>query len=701
LVAAATLVVLASAAPAAAQVDEAPPTDATFTMDVQVGIAGYAHPDQPLPVVVDLSSEELIVGRLEVNSGGAIVHADVEVPAGSVKQYVIQGEAPGSRRQVTVSLIQVTGGDEDVLEQQSLRVELPSSEILVGLLGVQGIEVDLRSAGSTPLAREIVPLQVSAPSVAGGGGPLGYLVLGAGADADLDPEALSYLTAWVQDGGRLVGPPGTLDAFAEVGGGAALEGAPALVTRLGLGELVAVADPEALTAADWSAVIRDLPPLGLVRRQIEGQIGDTASLVAAATAGREATVPALPWLLLGILLFVVLVGPVNFLVLRRFARPELAWVTVPVLSAVFVGAFWIVGRSQLQDFTLTQAAVVVDNGLAARASGAVVLQTEAGGEHELALPATWRSAPTSGTFGLQTGVARGNGEGGVSVAFELEDLGVGVTQAQWDEDPIGVTVDLTASERELAIAVTNGSSLDFWAWGVVVDGVAIASDQPLPPDGSGTLTGRTVGLGRSSGFEPIMSAAVQRKLFYDERFQNVDFQVLEALAAVGQQEAPLLRRSGLFFFGFTDDPEPVMAVDGRSGRATGTTLVVKRMAMTQDTLVAFGASRPEVLAITGASSVEEYDGRVWAYGAEEIVLRYLIPAGVGAGIRIDPGSTQLREVEVFDWDAGDFVSVAWADDLTRYLSAAGELVVRSRPENDRFFDEGLVLSRFAASWGSA
>ena len=48
-----------------------PAADATFTIDVSIGLQGYAHPDEPIPVVVDITSEELIVGRLDVGAGGA------------------------------------------------------------------------------------------------------------------------------------------------------------------------------------------------------------------------------------------------------------------------------------------------------------------------------------------------------------------------------------------------------------------------------------------------------------------------------------------------------------------------------------------------------------------------------------------------------------------------------------------------------
>jgi hypothetical protein len=43
-------------------------------------------------------------------------------------------------------------------------------------------------------------------------------------------------------------------------------------------------------------------------------------------------------LLLLMVIYIVVIGPVNFLLLRRLRRPELAWVTTPLLVLVFIGA---------------------------------------------------------------------------------------------------------------------------------------------------------------------------------------------------------------------------------------------------------------------------------------------------------------------------------------------------------------------------
>ncbi len=53
--------------------------------------------------------------------------------------------------------------------------------------------------------------------------------------------------------------------------------------------------------------------------------------------------PSFGVLLLFILFYVVIIGPLNFLILRRMRRSELAWITVPAIVLLFVGGTYAVG----------------------------------------------------------------------------------------------------------------------------------------------------------------------------------------------------------------------------------------------------------------------------------------------------------------------------------------------------------------------
>ena len=64
------------------------------------------------------------------------------------------------------------------------------------------------------------------------------------------------------------------------------------------------------------------------------------------------------------------------------------------------------------------------------------------------------------------------------------------------------------------------------------------------------------------------------------------------------------------------------------------------------------------------------------------------------------GSSQLRQVAVFNWSTGEFVDVDWGDELNRFVSAGGEIVLRARPSESGYFDEGILLNRYSVEWGA-
>ncbi len=674
-----------------------------FTMEVSLGVGGFVDPTAPVPVTVDLTAAELLVGRVDVTSGGAVTRTNVEVPAAGVKQYRIEGAPPGARRNVSVELYRIgSDGGEERISSETIRVRTPRNELLVGVLGVDGIDTVLRSAQTDPVAREVIPVTVEPDLFGLGSGVLPYLVVGDGAFDGLGADGEAVVDRWVRRGGRLYGPAATVVAIADPAAGTPWAETSAVVARHGAGEVGAI-DPGAATPEEWSRLLRGVPPVGLVRNETFNSLPFT--LVTAASAGREAGVPALPWLLGGIGLFVVLVGPTNFVALRRLGRPELAWLTVPVLSAVFVAGFWVVGRAQLQAFTVSQASVVIDDEGRSEGYGGFVLQVESGGDHELLFPAGWSAQPAAGAGGAAAQLLASDGERS-GVTFELEDLGVGTTQAQWTE-PQSVALDVALVDSALPdnvgvareASVVNTGEWSYWAWGMVVNGLGYTAQDPLPPGGDGTVAIRIAGA--RVLYEPVIAETMNRRAFSIEEFDPNDFTRVNALAAYAEGQVPDLRGSGVFFFGFTDSPQPALSVDGRRAEAAGTTLVVKRLELEGADAVSLGFVRPELLDVVGAASVEGFYDEIYAYGADEVLFRYLVPEGVERA-EISPGFTRLQVAEAFRWDTGEFEPISWGVDfaLEPYVNPGGELVVRGTSEDD-FFDDTLTLARYQLTWSTA
>ena len=88
-------------------------------------------------------------------------------------------------------------------------------------------------------------------------------------------------------------------------------------------------------------------------------LSDDSQIVSAVTNLPSLALPPLGGLLVLLLGYIILVGPVNYLVLRRLDRREWAWVTVPALIAVFtVGSFGIGALMRGSDVVVHEVAIV-------------------------------------------------------------------------------------------------------------------------------------------------------------------------------------------------------------------------------------------------------------------------------------------------------------------------------------------------------
>ena len=120
-----------------------------FGLSASVGAQGFVDPASPTTVVVDLSAGQLLVGTVEARMGRASSSTAVEVPAGSAKRYTLALPAPGQLRQVIIKLIPDGGAEQSV----TLRMQVPTKTLLVGVLGADDAGAAIRAATTTPLGR--------------------------------------------------------------------------------------------------------------------------------------------------------------------------------------------------------------------------------------------------------------------------------------------------------------------------------------------------------------------------------------------------------------------------------------------------------------------------------------------------------------------------------------------------------------------
>ncbi len=491
----------------------------------------------------------------------------------------------------------------------------------------------------------------------------------------------------MRDGGRLLGDRADLAEIAEPAGGALLAGTGIAVTRLGNGELgVMSAAPEEVTREEWSLVLRDTPG-GLDIIDSSG-MGLEAGLVVAASTGQEAAVPALPWLLTGILLFIVLVGPVNMLVLRAVGKPEWSWVTIPVLSLLFLGGFWFVGKAQVLDYTANHASVVVDDGRAmAVADTGLLVQVASAGEHVLALGEGWQALPAgTGDGAMAEGVVDDR-----TVVFELDDLGLGAARVRSPGERVELDAEVTPGEEGLEVTVTNNTPWSLESWGVVVDGRGFGSRDPLAAGDTASVT--VVG-GRTATAEP---AVVVPSMSTGE----IDYEQARLLGAHLESNWPALADDASYIFGVTVDRFVEVDMDGNRTDSPGTTLLVRRFDLADTDLVELGSVAPELLAVEGASSIERYGEEIYTYGADSIVLSYQVPQGIPDAAAVGATSGQFDAVEIWDWTGAGWVPFEWerSIDTTRHVSAGGEMLLRASVEDtEQFVDAPVRMQQYALGW---
>lgn len=656
----------------------APPAfaqESAVEVDASIGLQGYVAPYEPTRMNVRVSADVLFVGNLQVVVGGVSLFTPIEVPAGSTKDYVFDVPAVGSNGRAVVRLY--PEGSDEYLVQSVVQVLQPDAEPLVGVAGAAAVEPDLLVARSVPFGRSVTVLNLSPEELGEDLAPLSYLVIGDGALSGVGPEVLESVGAWVRGGGRLVGAAEDLRPVAAEAGPAVVLDDGVTVAALGSGELVVV---DSITGVnDWSGIVRDVPRETLGTGGFDE--GIEFEMIEAASAGGDAVTPGIPWLLAALVGYVLLVGPVNFLILRRLNRRELAWITVPAISLMMMGVLWVAGRAQVADRIVTHASIVVQDDGDSRASSSMIVMAGGEGEHVIDVPEDWRIAPLdlSMMFGNGRGTAAKVGpapDGGTRMGFELPSLGAAALSAMWHPPAIPLSLDAELDGATVVATVTNDSDLEFWAWGIGSGRSAKAKRGALAPGQTATVKlkpGKRFDRGGGA-----MAEAALRQVNREWNGPGDPWQITWPLSsAMFRQEAGILA-DGPFFFGFTNDLEAEVAVDGTSESAHGSALVV--VPLDVDTVTGDSNQTGEIVQVVGANFVDAQPGWLHASGAHAIEVRYIV---FGAAAKVTLGQSAgrfpaIKTVQVYNWETGLFDDYPWPGDfpVEGHTSATGELMVR-------------------------
>lgn len=514
-------VALVAPAPALAQ--------GNVQLNVTVGFEGRIKPGSWAPLTVEiLNGGPELAGELvwdyRPEWGAAAPYTvrhslPVSLPAGARKRYTVYAPTGSGGGGPEVRLM---GRSGELASQKA--VLRHTTDALVGLLGPDREDLAPLAALQLPNGQNMALVRLDAatlPDRAQALRSLDVLVIGRFSADELTEEQRQALRDWVRDGGLLVlaGGPEAHRTLApwlpwvplELQGqaqsdltplaewtGAAAPGATAAVSRAEVRDArVLAADGDLPLVATWVrgrgsvAYLAFDPTLEPVHGWAGGtrmwerliQSGGLAGLYEAGpdremmfwqSLARSAqilpvdTLPSLDGLKITLLAYVLLLGPVSFLVLRRLRRAEWAWITTPLLVLLFAGGTWYQSRLQDTARLMAHQVSVVELGGGEAARVRTMLGVFVPAQHTTRVSFD-RPMP------LQTAVPDGRyrgGSGDLPVGVNLHGGGTGPVDilplGMWTMRAVGGTssapvgelvADLALSGTNLTGTVTNGTGV--------------------------------------------------------------------------------------------------------------------------------------------------------------------------------------------------------------------------------------------------
>ena len=559
------------------------PAGAETRLDVIAGYAGFHVPGRAVPVQITVTAERLVKGELAVRDGGnkRETTLPVEVAGGSVKRFtvVLPGGITSSAGAVDVELRMggraVGRGRADVRAADDAELVGLGPQLREGrtVPGPAALAVD---AGVARFAGLDAGVLGQAPASLEG---LSAVGLASGELAALAPGGRAGLLRWVAGGGQLL---------IDDAPGAAVDGlppewqpGPSGRAAAGLGAVRLTGD--AMTAGRWAGLIE---PSSVGRNDLGGFFSPES---VADSLARDAglRLPGLPWLLGFLGAYIVIVGPVTGLVLRRRRRPDLAWIAVPGLAVMFTALAYVAGNQLRPAAGLAHGSVVETGPSGSVATSWVALTRRTAGSAAVDLPPGWAvqgalSRNAAGCFGGCDGTSANHlqppsvaaGEAGPQVRLPLGSGEFGVFKASGPVPLAG------------RLEVTGSSAGDGVASGTVRNGLPFAVEQVVVFTGQSRVRvgrlapgeQRSWSMGPGDRAHDPSGSDVWMSLdgFRSDGVVNLSLWQ-SALGDIGQDGEAT---GSALAVGWTKDWKPSVTVDGRSRPAPGRTAVVGRAPVT-------------------------------------------------------------------------------------------------------------------------
>jgi hypothetical protein len=537
---------LAVRGPSVASAAVTPP--AGLTMDATVLLAGHVRVGSWMAIDVHLKNDGPAIGgelRLTGGTQGRTRFGTaVDVPTQSAKTYRLYAQPPGFGRELEISLVD---GDTIIASTKAAFNLHDGSQMVVGIVAERPGDI-IADLDLLPNLNNVKPLTLGLsvtdlPDRVEAWGALDRLIWQDADSAALDVHQADALRGWVAGGGRLVivggtSGPSSLSAFPDTllpyrptttvdvapASLVSLLGAtpratadvPALAGTLVGGRAMATVGAQVVAAErpygsglvtvigfdPTAAWLRGTSQAeGLWRRVIPTRssggpvIGDDSQILQAASQLPSLALPPVGGLVALLGGYILFIGPINYLVLRRLDKREWAWVTMPALIVAFaVGAYVFGTLLRGSDLIINEVAIVrgAPGATEGMAQSYLGVFSPTRGSYQVRVPGgALLSSPTGGDF------FGGNGQTASTLDVlqgdpsRVRDLAVGFGSLRTIRAETAVAVplvraDLRLEDGRLRGTVTNASSETLLAPAVVLGGT-VARLQDLAPGSTGTV----------------------------------------------------------------------------------------------------------------------------------------------------------------------------------------------------------------------
>lgn len=656
---------LRSTLPAFAQQEAGTPG---ISLSARAGFDGYYRQQSPFPLQVTVAnSGPLVEGYLQVTLGSVaagdrvIYTAPISLPTQSNKRVTMILEAPRFINSVTVELRDNNSRLITAVDSNALSL-VPTDSVFYAVVSEEPAKLEFlqKVTGSRRNATVAFLAMHELPEAAVAWEALDVLIFHDVDTGLLTTSQREALEKWVRTGGQLVitGGPGwqkTTAAFTNIvpvslEGSKALVDLPTFAAQIGetfrdqgpylvttgslrSGELLyhedglpilarqamgrgfvyfLALDPRLAPLADWDGSPTLWAPVANALPHNPywwDGVQNSYSAYTAVSSLPSLLLPSVLGLVLFLILYILFVGPINYWLLKRRGRRELAWVTIPVLVLLFSAAAYFTGfQLKGNDVILNQMSVVYGRvgGEPTRVQALLGLYSPGRATYNLILPADVVARPFDHGFGNLGGsgkidaISRGSDLIIENVRVDVSGMETFVVETYQNGLPIMARANLVQDGGRFILEgmVQNNSDTLLQNATIILGNQAVSlgdlspgQEKPLnvPVTTLSSTSASSAGpmyYGPSYGSGILMNHAEKilgTSNYYNDRTIYPRWQLIEALTSnyYGTSVSLLAPADSLTFVAWSDKPQVDVRLAERSYLESATTLYLLEVPLRQ------------------------------------------------------------------------------------------------------------------------